>query len=220
MDFAFIARRLDAYERLIRLDKPIGALLLLWPTLWALWLDAHGRPRVETVVIFVLGTLLMRSAGCAINDFREIPPRSNAFAGAPGIGPGEGLTTWSVPTLERVPRATDPSCMASGTCGPIGYCTAGQIWDPCLVDADCDQPSDTCRLVVNFADVADLTFGLLKTTRGSTATSITPVTPGCSRKIDFTLNAARATNRIKMRLSGTVGSRFVKDVDRFRVGNY
>ena len=71
MDFAFIARRLDAYERLIRLDKPIGTLLLLWPTLWAVWLAADGRPAAGIVVIFVLGTLLMRSAGCAVNDYAD-----------------------------------------------------------------------------------------------------------------------------------------------------
>ena len=71
MDLAFIARRLDAYERLIRLDKPIGTLLLLWPTLWALWLAADGTPSAGIVVIFVLGTLLMRSAGCAINDYAD-----------------------------------------------------------------------------------------------------------------------------------------------------
>ncbi len=66
-----VARRLDAYERLIRLDKPIGTLLLLWPTLWGLWLAADGRPRWSIVWIFVLGTLLMRSAGCAFNDFAD-----------------------------------------------------------------------------------------------------------------------------------------------------
>jgi 4-hydroxybenzoate polyprenyltransferase len=71
MDPAFIARRLDAYERLIRLDKPIGTLLLLWPTLWAVWLASEGRPRFDIVLIFVVGTLLMRSAGCAINDFAD-----------------------------------------------------------------------------------------------------------------------------------------------------
>lgn len=71
MDLAFLARRLDAYERLIRLDKPIGTLLLLWPTLWAVWLASGGRPRAEILVIFVLGTLLMRSAGCAINDYAD-----------------------------------------------------------------------------------------------------------------------------------------------------
>src|SRR5258708_10234943 len=94
MDLAFVAKRLEAYERLIRLDKPIGALLLLWPTLWAVWLASRGQPGFEVVLIFCVGTLLMRSAGCAINDWadrnfdahvartrlrplaaREIPPR-------------------------------------------------------------------------------------------------------------------------------------------------
>jgi 4-hydroxybenzoate polyprenyltransferase len=71
MDLAFITRRLDAYERLIRLDKPVGALLLLWPTLWAVWLASSGRPTFDLVLIFVVGTLLMRSAGCAVNDYAD-----------------------------------------------------------------------------------------------------------------------------------------------------
>jgi 4-hydroxybenzoate polyprenyltransferase len=71
MKLALIAQRLDAYERLIRLDKPIGTLLLLWPTLWAVWLASDGRPRVDVVVIFVLGTFLTRSAGCAVNDYAD-----------------------------------------------------------------------------------------------------------------------------------------------------
>jgi 4-hydroxybenzoate polyprenyltransferase len=71
VDLAFLARRLDAYERLIRLDKPIGTLLLLWPTLWAVWLAADGRPSTAIVLIFVLGTLLTRSAGCAVNDYAD-----------------------------------------------------------------------------------------------------------------------------------------------------
>ena len=71
MDLPLIARRLDAYERLIRLDKPIGALLLGWPTLWAVWLASAGRPSADMVIIFVVGTLLMRSAGCAINDYAD-----------------------------------------------------------------------------------------------------------------------------------------------------
>jgi 4-hydroxybenzoate polyprenyltransferase len=71
LDLDFLGRRLDAYERLLRLDKPIGTLLLLWPTLWAVWLAALGRPSIEAVAIFAVGTLLMRSAGCALNDFAD-----------------------------------------------------------------------------------------------------------------------------------------------------
>lgn len=63
--------RLDHYEKLMRLDKPIGTLLLLWPTLWALWFSALGTPSWVLVWIFALGTLLMRSAGCVINDFAD-----------------------------------------------------------------------------------------------------------------------------------------------------
>jgi 4-hydroxybenzoate polyprenyltransferase len=66
-----LAERIDAYEKLIRLDKPIGTLLLLWPTLWALWLCSRGHPDWSVVVIFVVGTVLMRSAGCAINDYAD-----------------------------------------------------------------------------------------------------------------------------------------------------
>jgi 4-hydroxybenzoate polyprenyltransferase len=62
---------MDAYERLLRLDKPIGMLLLLWPTLSALWLATLGSPSWIVVGIFILGTLLMRSAGCAINDYAD-----------------------------------------------------------------------------------------------------------------------------------------------------
>jgi 4-hydroxybenzoate polyprenyltransferase len=71
VNMAAILRRIDAYERLIRLDKPIGALLLLWPTLWAVWLASYGRPGLDIVLIFVAGTFLMRSAGCAMNDFAD-----------------------------------------------------------------------------------------------------------------------------------------------------
>lgn len=66
-----LASRLDAYERLMRLDKPIGILLLLWPTLWALWMSSRGSPNWIIVWIFLLGTVLMRSAGCVMNDYAD-----------------------------------------------------------------------------------------------------------------------------------------------------
>ena len=68
--------RLKLYAQLMRLDKPIGILLLLWPMLWGLWFAAKGMPDWHILVIFVLGTILMRSAGCVINDFadRNIDP--------------------------------------------------------------------------------------------------------------------------------------------------
>jgi 4-hydroxybenzoate polyprenyltransferase len=66
-----LRQRLVLYARLVRLDKPIGSLLLLWPTLSALWLASNGHPDWMLVLIFSVGTVLMRSAGCAINDFAD-----------------------------------------------------------------------------------------------------------------------------------------------------
>jgi 4-hydroxybenzoate polyprenyltransferase len=63
--------KLALYFRLIRLDKPVGILLLLWPTLIALWLASNGKPDPKLLLIFTLGTVLMRSAGCAINDYAD-----------------------------------------------------------------------------------------------------------------------------------------------------
>jgi len=101
MDSASVVKRLNAYERLMRLDKPIGALLLLWPTLWAVWVASYGRLGIDVLLIFITGTFLMRSAGCAINDWadrdfdgrvertrdrplaaREIEPREALIVGA------------------------------------------------------------------------------------------------------------------------------------------
>jgi 4-hydroxybenzoate polyprenyltransferase len=105
MNLEVIVRRLDAYERLIRLDKPIGTLLLLWPTLWAVWLASSGWPEPQILIIFVVGTLLMRSAGCAINDFadRNFDPhvertRSRPLA-AREISPAEALAVGAVLAL-------------------------------------------------------------------------------------------------------------------------
>ena len=66
-----IGQRARLYWQLMRMHKPIGALLLLWPTLWSLWLAADGVPRWDVLVIFVLGVFVMRSAGCVINDFAD-----------------------------------------------------------------------------------------------------------------------------------------------------
>lgn len=66
-----LIHKLNAYERLMRLDKPIGILLLLWPTLWALLIAGQGKPDWIVVLIFLTGTVLMRSAGCVLNDIAD-----------------------------------------------------------------------------------------------------------------------------------------------------
>jgi 4-hydroxybenzoate polyprenyltransferase len=69
MSASAVSHRLGLYARLVRIDKPIGTLLLLWPTLWAVWAASGGEPTLKILFIFVLGTFLMRAAGCAINDY-------------------------------------------------------------------------------------------------------------------------------------------------------
>ena len=68
---ASLRQQFPDYLALIRFDKPVGTYLLLWPTLWALWIAAEGLPDIKLLVIFCLGTFLMRSAGCVINDFAD-----------------------------------------------------------------------------------------------------------------------------------------------------
>src|SRR5262245_32073259 len=92
-----LKERLDIYEKLMRLDKPIGILLLLAPALWGVWMSAYGSPSVAVVVIFILGVVLMRSAGCVINDYadRNFDPHvertRNRPLAAGLISPGEAL---------------------------------------------------------------------------------------------------------------------------------
>jgi 4-hydroxybenzoate polyprenyltransferase len=97
--------RLREYARLMRLDRPIGIWLLLWPVLWALWVSADGRPDERLFVIFVIGTFVMRSAGCVMNDFadREFDPHVRRTADRPlakqSVSPAEALGLFAVLAL-------------------------------------------------------------------------------------------------------------------------
>ena len=75
-DHRFIQSRLYEYWHLMRFDRPIGIFLLLWPTLWGLWIAGEGSPDVLNIIVFIAGVVLMRAAGCVINDFadREFDP--------------------------------------------------------------------------------------------------------------------------------------------------
>jgi 4-hydroxybenzoate polyprenyltransferase len=94
--------RLVEYARLMRLDRPIGIWLLMWPCLWALWISAAGRPDERVFVIFLIGTFVMRSAGCVINDFadREFDPHVRRTASRPlargAVSPAEALALFAV----------------------------------------------------------------------------------------------------------------------------
>lgn len=68
---ALVISKIKLYSNLMRLNKPIGIFLLLWPTLWALWIAADGRPTFRVLSVFILGVVIMRSAGCVINDMAD-----------------------------------------------------------------------------------------------------------------------------------------------------
>ncbi len=76
MDNALLKDRIKQYYLLARFDRPIGILILLWPTLWGLWIAAQGKPDVLVLFVFISGVVLMRAAGCVINDYadRDIDP--------------------------------------------------------------------------------------------------------------------------------------------------
>ncbi len=92
-----LARRVEEYARLARFDRPIGTWLLLWPALWGLWIAGIGRPQQKVLIVFVVGVVVMRAAGCIINDFadRDIDPHVKRTRGRPlaarRVSPAEAL---------------------------------------------------------------------------------------------------------------------------------
>jgi 4-hydroxybenzoate polyprenyltransferase len=97
-----LGRRLTEYVRLARFDRPVGTWLLLWPALWALWIAGAGRPTPRVLIVFVLGVVVMRAAGCVINDFadRDIDPHVRRTRDRPlaarRVTPTEALVLFGV----------------------------------------------------------------------------------------------------------------------------
>ena len=123
--------RLVEYARLMRLDRPIGFWLLLWPALWALWISGEGHPAERVFVIFVAGTFLMRAAGCVINDYadRNVDPHVRRTAGRPlargAVSPGEAIVLFivlaaaAVALLPMLSRPTQLFALAAGAIAAI-----------------------------------------------------------------------------------------------------
>ncbi len=127
-------QRLSAYASLMRLDRPIGTLLLLWPTYWGLWLAARGTPPLRIFAIFTLGTWIMRSAGCVINDYfdrdfdRQVERTRQRPLAAGHVQPKEALLLFSVlcllaacllPFLNRLVLYLAPPAVAISAAYPL-----------------------------------------------------------------------------------------------------
>jgi 4-hydroxybenzoate polyprenyltransferase len=117
-DLPRLLATINDYVALTRLDRPVGIWLLLWPTLWALWFASRGRPEAKVFAIFVAGTVLMRSAGCAINDYadRSFDPHVKRTANRPlaagRISPVEALLLFAALSLTALGMALSLSRLA------------------------------------------------------------------------------------------------------------
>jgi Right handed beta helix region len=151
------------------------------------------------------------ACGCNGSDANEVCILPNRLVGRGGNLAGEVIMNWNTPTVRRVPVATDPSCATLGEC-TAGRCTGGRIYDLCTTDADCNLPADTCRVIINWADTADLALTYARIRRTAVG-GFTPVTPGCSRKVNVALDPTRRITRLKLLASGTIDLRLRKDRD-------
>ena len=97
---------LHQYARLMRLDKPVGIWLLLWPTLWALWIAGEGRPEGRVLIVFLCGVVVTRSAGCVINDFADLGAGQTAGRGA-DQGTHQGTADATQRSTDRAGDHTD-----------------------------------------------------------------------------------------------------------------
>lgn len=155
-----------------------------------------------------------QQCGCDFNDDREVCLLPNRLIGTPSGTAGEVLMNWYSPTARRPLVASDPSCDTVGEC-TASRCTRGKIRDVCNVAADCAQPPDLCRTIVNWAFIPDLSLEYAKI-RKTPIPGFTPITPGCSRKIDVPLEATRPISVLKLKARGTVDGRSRRERDLFR----
>jgi hypothetical protein len=165
--------------------------------------------------------------GCDPLDAREVCILPNRIVGSGGSANGEVLVEFFAPTSRKVTAATDDSCATTGTCALEAdgrlRCTRGRIWDVCTTDADCDEPDNTCRVVVNWPKPPQppaVPLELLVARRGRTDILAlfdpASVAQGCSQKVDVPLDPSRHTNRVLLIAKGIANGRLWKDRDRLR----
>ncbi|MEO8601672.1 MAG: hypothetical protein ABI629_03745 [bacterium] len=158
------------------------------------------------------------AAGCNPDDFSEIPPQANVYSGGRGSTGGEVLLTYNAPAVGKVTTGSDGSCGGAPLCSLVShFCLSGNVGDPCAANADCAH-TDTCRLVVNYAQTPDLALQLVdRKSRGEAKTSVAalfaPVTPGCSRKVDLPFAPGFGKTTLRLKASGTTNGKSRRDRD-------
>src|SRR5262249_45412550 len=148
-------------------------------------------------------------------DGTEIPLQPTIYPGLQGGGsPPNIMMTFAAPANHIVHVDDDISCAPSGFCAS-GFCITGKIGDACAADSDCDQPPTTCRVLVNFdPTVTDL---MLLKAEFNKVPLPPPVLsgPGCSRKLDLTIDPSKTRNKLTLQAKGTVLGKLRKDKDTF-----
>ena len=170
-------------------------------------------------------------AQCNAADPAEIPAQANVYAGGYSNTPGEVLLTFRSPTDRDVHVSTNASCATAGACNlATGLCMSGKIADPCATNAECNEPPQTCRVIVNSAGVPDVgqqmpqdkrpAFEVMLKVAHQPAVDLTasfrPTTPGCSRKVDLTLPSSFTRAITRFRIRGTTAGKRRVDNDKIR----
>ncbi|HUC33374.1 MAG TPA: hypothetical protein VMS14_08220, partial [Ilumatobacteraceae bacterium] len=155
-----------------------------------------------------------QQCGCDFNDDREVCLLPNRLVGSASGNPGEVFMNWYSPTAKRPLVATDAACDTVGEC-TANRCTRGRIRDVCTVAADCALPGGFCRAIVNWALIPDLTLEYALN-RKIPVPGFTPITPGCSRKVDVPIDSSRPISMLKLKAVGTVENRLRRERDVFR----
>jgi hypothetical protein len=123
------------------------------------------------------------------------------------------LLTYYSPTRTSPNVTTDEACDQVGECSDDGRCVRGKIRDVCTTNADCAEPFDTCRFIINWAGISDLTLDSARLGK-TDLPAFFPVTPGCSRRVDVTVGPTRSVLRLKSH--GTIDGRLWRDRDIFK----
>jgi len=168
---------------------------------------------------------------CDPNDAAVIPPQANVYSGGRGNSGGEVLLTFRSPSDRDVRLSTNASCTPTGQCNlTTGLCETGKVADPCVANSDCNQPPDTCRIVANYAGVPDLgqmypqdrrsafevTLKVAKLPKVDLTPNFSPVSPGCSRKVDVLLPSSFTRASLRFRIRGTTSGKRRTDRDRIK----
>ena len=134
---------------------------------------------------------------------------------------GEILLTFRAPSGSKITPATDPSCTTTAGVCTLGFCTTGKVSDPCVTSSQCNQPAGMCRVVINYAGTPDLTLvSAMRRVTGQPAQDVipafSPVTPGCTRKVDLSLPTGFRRALLRLKATGTTNGRLKKDRDKIK----